>query len=229
LTRIGYDLAALEATRQHGLKAFIVLTGAHSNYTDAGGCFSLSMWKAALDRRDAASILPYVQDGTIIGLYAVDEPYDWGNSCGPSFVELDAACEYAHQQLPGIACGYNAPPAWMAQGAPYQHIDYLFTQSNFQRTQDWQTWANNQLADAAWFVGPLYLSINVSEYNASTSQIQAAGVALCRSQATGVMMWKWPDRFSEAGMREAMAAIAAACRAEDSATATPTYTPSPAP
>jgi len=211
-SRLGNNLADLQAAKERGFKVLVALTGGKSGYTDGNGCFSLSMWKARLDANNLAAIQSYVDDGTIAGLYAIDEPHDW--SCGPSFTDLNAVCAYAHLRLPDIACGFNAPPAWLAPGAAQlNELDYLLTQTNFSRTRDWAAWAEEQ---AGWteqyFSGrPLYLSMNIVTYSPTPAQIQAAGEALCRSSAQLVTMWKWPDRFGESGMLAAMEAIAAAC------------------
>ncbi len=213
-SRLGRGASDLAAARAAGLGVLVALTGSRSNYTAANGCFSLSMWRAALDGNDLAAIQPYVDDGTILGLYALDEPFRWANDCGPTYVELNEVCRYANQRLPGISCGVNAPPGWLAQGlgeTSYDQFGYLFTQTNFQHTHDWSAWAQQQLADAQWFNGPLWLSINVSTANPTLAQIRDAGVTLCQTDAAGVLMWKWPVGFGRPEAYQAMAAIARAC------------------
>jgi len=210
-SRLGRDLSHYEAARQHGVKVLAAWTGGHSGYTDANGCFSLEMYKNVFDRLNLTAFQPYIDDGTIALFYAMDEPHDY--SCGPSFADLDAICQYVHEAAPGLKCGFNAPVSWMAQGAPYEHIDVLFTQTNFQRTSDWAAWAEQQFADAAWFDGDVWLSINAYTGSPTAAQIHDAAIALCKSQAAGVMIWKWglPDFNSLPGMREAMEEAAAAC------------------
>jgi len=201
----------LAVARAAGLRVLVALTGGRSGYTDSDGCFSLEMWRAALDRNDLAAVQPYVNDGTVAGLYAVDEPHDW--SCGPTYTELNEVCRYANGRLPGIRCGFNAPPAWLADGlgeTDFDQLGYLFTQTNFQRTSDWSGWAERQIDEAAWFDGPLWLSMNVVTGNPTVAQIQDAGVALCQA-GDGVMMWRWPTGFDRPGMAEVMQEIATAC------------------
>jgi len=234
LTRLGDNPANLEAARANGVQVFAALTGSKSHYTDGDGCFDVQMWKDELDRRDLPAIQPFVDDGTIIGLYAIDEPHDW--ECGPSFEELNEVCWYAHQRLPGIACGFNAPPAWLAPGAqqalsgvsPLAELDFLFTQTNFQRTQDWSAWAEAQFADAAgWFDGPIYLSINAQLGDPTEQEIEVAAIDLCQSDAAGVMMWKWEyvEDYDLAG-------AIAVCEGQapvpmPTASSSPTFTPEP--
>ena len=73
------DLPLLQGA---GLKALVALTGNRKNYSDWRGCFQLSMWKQTLDRQDAPLIQRLVDQGVLLGLYAIDEPNDW--VCGPS-------------------------------------------------------------------------------------------------------------------------------------------------
>jgi len=211
-SRLGRDLSHYELARQHGVTVLAALTGGHSSYTDGNGCFSVQMWQDALDRNNLTAFQSYVNDGTIGGLYAIDEPHDWGNDCGPTLADIDAICGYAQQRLPGILCGVNAPVFWLS-GYDYEHLGFIFTQTNFQRTSDWAAWAEQQFADAVWFDGDVWLSINAYTSNPTAAQIRDAAIALCQSNAAGVMMWKWgqPDFNSLPGMREAMEEAAAAC------------------
>lgn len=225
-TRLGRSLADLERARQQETRVLVALTGSHGNYTDESGCFDLPAWRDALDR-SVTGIQSYVNDGTIYGLYAVDEPHDWENrSCGPDWGDLNSACSYAHSILPGIRCGYNAPPSWLHQqeaawpGDPMpMSIDFIFIQTNFLRVRDgpaWAAWANEQLAEAAWSGRPVWLSINAYTGEPTAVQIRDAAIALCESEAVGVMIWKWgqPNFEQVAGMREAMEAAAEVCVGE---------------
>jgi len=213
-SRLGRTLSDLQRADAEGMQILIALTGSRSNYTDRNGCFSLELWKDTLDSANLAAIQPYVDNGTIAGLYAVDEPFDWAGDCGPTYREINELCRYANQRLPGIRCGVNAPPSWLAQGLSqtnYDQLGYLFTQTNFRRTSNWAAWANRQFSDASWFNGPMWLSVNVDIDQPTPSQIRQAGIDLCQSPAAGVLMWKWPIGFDQPGIEEVMSDIARAC------------------
>lgn len=202
LTRLNNNPAYFELARQHGVKAFATV-GGKSSYTDPQGCFDLSMWQANFDRRWSDALTGYLSDSTLVGLYAMDEPHDW--SCGPSFDDLDAICAYVHSQIPALPCGFNAPVSWLAQGAPYQHIDFLFTQTNFVRVSDWAAWAQNVFAAAqGWHNGPVYLSINADIGSPTDEQVNEAAIDLCASGANGVMMWKWSPYVINRDLTEAI-------------------------
>ena len=120
-------MADLPLLQGAGLKALVALTGNRKNYSDWRGCFQLSMWKQTLDRQDAPLIQRLVDQGVLLGLYAIDEPHDW--VCGPSFEDIDAACAYAGQKWPKLKCGVNTPPGWLKPGREkLSHIGFLFFQ-----------------------------------------------------------------------------------------------------
>jgi hypothetical protein len=212
-SRLRNDPDLLEAARERGFTVLIALTGSKSRYTDADGCFDLEMWQATLDDHDMTELQPFVDDGTIDGLYAIDEPFDW--DCGPTYAQLDQVCAYAQERLPGIRCGFNAPPSWLAEGldeTDYAHVGFFFTQANFSIARDWSAWAAQQIADARGInvALPVYLSMNVISYPPSAAQLQEAGIALCGSEADAVFMWEWqPEEFE--ALRASMEIIAAAC------------------
>jgi len=182
LTRLS-STASLDEAQSQGVKVLFAPSW-WSRVRDSNGCLDVQKWKSDFDA-DVPSLQPYVDDGTVIGIYALDEPHDQG--CIPTKAQLTELCDYSKSRFPGLSCGYNAPPDFM-EGVG---VDYLFTQTNFIKTQDWGTWAQAKLNEAAWFNGPVYLSINAYTGNPSAEQIENAAIALCQSNAAGVMMWKW--------------------------------------
>ncbi len=202
--------AKLEQSRAAGLQVLLALTGAKKNYSDRWGCFDLRLWKQELDRHDASRIQSFVATGTVIGLYAIDEPHDW--FCGPSFAEIDAACAYANLKWPALPCGVNAPPGWLQRGRDQlRHLGFLFFQYSSRRG-DPGAWLERQLKDAAWFKGDVWLSIQILRPQLSVEEFRQAGVAMCQARPRGLMLWKWSDAwFAQAGVREALAAVAHSC------------------
>ena len=201
------DMSQLQGA---GLKGLVALTGSKKNYSDASGCFQLGMWKQALDRHDAAHIQSLVDQGVLLGLYAIDEPHDW--PCGPSFEDIDAACAYAGQKWPALKCGVNAPPAWLKPGASkLTHVGFLFFQySNKKGTP--AEWLKEQLADASWFHGDIWLSIQLLQPRLSVSEFRNAGLTFCNARPAGLLMWKWSDEwFAQPGVSAAMREVATAC------------------
>lgn len=210
-SRLTGSAAHMELARSHGMQVLAALTGGKSGY-QTNGVFDLAKWKARLDANDLGMLRQRVADGTLWGIYAVDEPHDpagWVTGA-----TLEAACAYAHERLPGVRCGFNTPPGWLLGQRPaggYGSIDFVFTQSNFGRTSDWAAWAVEQRGYADQLgIGPMWLSMNIATYSPSADAIRQAGLALCDSDAAGVMMWK-AGYLSET-MRPAMTEISDRCR-----------------
>lgn len=208
VTRV--SAAGLEASRAAGMRVLVALTGGRRNFSDSRGCFSLERWKRALDRHDPRAIARFVEDGTIVGLYAMDEPHDW--ECGPTFEEIDSACGYALSKWPNLPCGVNAPPGWLAHGRErLHHLGFLFTQYSLRRG-DVQTWVDRQIADAGWFRGDLWLSIQVLKPEMSAKQFELAGVVLCKVAPRGVFLWKWSEAwFGQPAVRRSLEVVRKVC------------------
>ncbi len=53
-----------------------MMAGNQHYYKNADGTFSLSKWKARVDRFRHVNFSSFVSDGTVIAHYLIDEPYD---------------------------------------------------------------------------------------------------------------------------------------------------------
>ena len=167
-------------------------------------------WKQALDRHDVARIQGLVDQGVLQGLYAIDEPHDW--PCGPSFADIDAACAYAGQKWPKLKCGVNAPPGWLRPGrAQLGHLGFLFFQYASGRG-DPRGWLAKQMADADWFHGDIWLSIQLLKPRLSVSEFRQVALQFCGARPAGLLMWKWSEEwFAQPGVLSAMQEVATAC------------------
>ena len=75
-------LADLEAARRAGTRVILSFVGNERRYKDDKGHFSLARWKGRVDRFRGFDISSYIQDGTVIGHYILDEPHDASNWAG---------------------------------------------------------------------------------------------------------------------------------------------------
>jgi hypothetical protein len=117
------DLAAVKA---RGSKIVLNLAGGQSRYKDGSGHFSFSLWKASVDRFKGLNLASYIDDGTIIGHYLVDEPNDptnWNGDPIPGSM-LDAMAGYSKQLWPKMATIVRAYPSYLAQwSGDYRYLD----------------------------------------------------------------------------------------------------------
>ena len=117
------DLATIKA---RGSKVVLNLAGGQSRYKDGSGRFSFSLWKASVDRFKGLGITSYIEDGTIIGHYLVDEPNDptnWNGDPIPGSM-VDAMAGYSKQLWPKMPTIVRAYPSYLAQwSGDYRYLD----------------------------------------------------------------------------------------------------------
>ena len=91
----------LSAIKSRGGKIALMMAGPDFLYKDADGHFSLTKWKARIDRYSKVNFNSYVSDGTIIGHYMIDEPNDPANWNGRpvSGETLDEMARYSKCQV----------------------------------------------------------------------------------------------------------------------------------
>ena len=88
-----YLLSELKAIRDRGGKVILNLAGAPSRYKDGSGKFSLTKWKASVDRYKGVNFSSYINDGTVLANFLIDEPTSvkrWGMSISASTLEAMA-------------------------------------------------------------------------------------------------------------------------------------------
>lgn len=205
-SRLNQSTVYLQAARDNGVGAFVAV-GGHSSMSDSDGNFSLDAWKARFDTI-SVGLQPFVDDGTIIAFYGVDEPHDWDLGTGPTLAEIDAMAQYAHQVLPGSKLVVNAPPSWL-MGYSYEHLDAVFTQTNYLRcptVQSWVDWANGVDATAAQLGLPYHLSVNIATGTPDPGLVRDTMIALYHTNALSVLMWKFS--YMDASWLDEMQAVA---------------------
>ena len=119
---------ALAAIKSRGGKIVLMLAGSQPYYKDADGHFSLSKWKERIDRFRKIDFSSYVNDGTLIGHYLIDEPYDPANWNGRpvSGVTLDEMARTASPS--GRTFRPSFGPSRYLEWAPYRYLDAAWAQ-----------------------------------------------------------------------------------------------------
>ena len=114
-------LSRLSAVRNRGGRIVLMLVGPEHHYKDAAGRFSLSKWKARLDPYKKININSYIDDGTIIGHFLIDEPSDrnnWnGTTISPS--TLEEMGRYSKSIWPKMATIVRTHPNWFKSSPKY--------------------------------------------------------------------------------------------------------------
>lgn len=137
-------IATLESARAAGARITLRVTGGNENFQTIIGAdtnFVLSKWKSQFDRVSTANIQSYVDSGTLIGHYAIDEPFsDFDNFSG-EFAEQICAHQKSYPNWSKVPClirdknttlftvappgGYQALDAGWAQLTDHQY-DYEY-------------------------------------------------------------------------------------------------------
>jgi hypothetical protein len=207
-------LSDLAGIRARGGRVVVMLAGHPRNYVDGDGHFSLTKWKSRVDQFKRINFASYIQDGTIIGHYLMDEPNDprnWsGKVVSPSTVEEMA--KYSKALWPSMATVVRTQPDYLDRD--HRYLDaawatYLFRRGN----------ANEYIKDmvsAAQARGlQLIVGLNVlrggnpNGTKMTASEVESWGSALLSSSyPCAFMMWEWNTSYlSSSGVPNAMDAL----------------------
>jgi hypothetical protein len=116
-------LLDLEAARRGNARLFISFSGNEQHNRDANG-FSLEKWKQRIDRFRGVDLTSYIDDGTIIGHFIMDEPDDKSNWNGKKVPQpqIEEIAAYSKQVWPTMVTMIRAWPEYL-EGYQYPHLD----------------------------------------------------------------------------------------------------------
>jgi hypothetical protein len=123
----GLLLEELTTIRSRGGKTALMFAGNERHYKD-GGRFSLAKWKARIDRFKGVNFTAFIEDGTVIGHYMIDEPNDpanWDGQPVPPSV-LEEMARYSKQIWPNLPTIVRVEPDYLADN--HQYLDAAWAQ-----------------------------------------------------------------------------------------------------
>jgi hypothetical protein len=120
-------LSLLSGAKSHGGRVVLKLCMGRDSYIkNPDGTFSLTKWKALVDRFRQVNLGPYINDGTLVGHFLIDEPQRasrWGGQV-ISPATLEAMAQYSKQIWPTLTTFVRAEPVWLASFAQsYRYLD----------------------------------------------------------------------------------------------------------
>jgi PKD repeat protein len=158
----GQLLKELSAIKTRGGKVILAMAGQEDHFKDGSGHFSLSLWKGRIDRFRSVNFNSYIDDGTVIGHYMIDEPNDhvnWGDPVPGTM--LDQMAAYSKSIWPKLATVVRADPSYMAKWKiTYRYLDAGWSQY-VERKGDPATYIKNQVAIAQSLGLGLVTGLNV--------------------------------------------------------------------
>jgi hypothetical protein len=214
-------LSNLASIKSKGGRIFLMMAGNQYYYKNADGTFSLSKWKARVDRYRNTNFASYVKDGTVIAHYLIDEPYDptnWGGKPIPGST-LDAMAKYSKQIWPSLLTVVRAEPYRIQWSGTYQYLDAAWAQFyNPRGTLDPNDYLKQSVADAQRMGLGLVVGLNLlggappligpgkGGSPMSVSQVKNWGSAMLNSSypCAFVSYTYDTDYLSRSGMTDAM-------------------------
>ena len=201
----------LSAVRSRGGRVVVMLAGSPRHYKDGSGRFSLTKWKARIDRFKGIDFSSYISDGTVIGHYLIDEPNDkanWnGTTVSPSV--LDEMARYSKRRWPKMATIVRTHPSYFKNSPRY--VDAAWAQY-LSRRGSVKDYIRQSVADAQRRGLALVVGLNVihggtpNRTRMTPKQVESYGSALLASSyPCAFVSWKYSDNhLSGSGMRAAM-------------------------
>jgi hypothetical protein len=207
-----YDLKSqLAAIKARGARIVLMMAGSEKYYKDSNGHFSLTKWKQRVDRFKGIDFSSYINDGTILAHYMIDEPQDPSNWNGqpipPSTV--DAMGQYSKQLWPGMATVVRTEPRYFTSNPHY--VDAAWAQY-LARFGDADDYIRRNVADAQNRGLALVIGLNLVNGGTPTgtamsaSEVKAFGAALLSSSyPCAFISWQYNSSYlSSSSVADAM-------------------------
>lgn len=204
-------LRELSAVKARGGRVVLMLAGNPRHYKDGRGRFSLTKWKARVDRFKHVRLQRYIEDGTIVGHYLLDEPNDKANWNGTRVSEsvLDEMARYSKQRWPRMATIVRVHPSYFKR--PPRHVDAAWA-AYLGRRGPVREYIRKSVEDARRNRLALVVGLNVIDggipkrTRMTANQVKSWGSALLGSSyPCAFLSWKYDERYlSSHGMRGAM-------------------------
>jgi PKD domain len=212
------ELAEIKA---RGGRVVLMFAGNERHYKDQAGYFNLNMWKERVDRFRGVDFSDYVEDGTIIGHYLIDEPNDpanWNGRPVPGST-VETMAEYSKQLWPGTPTIVRTEPGYLARtGGPYRNLDAAWAQYVTTKGTP-EDYIKRNVADAEKLNMALVTGLNIrkgdgGQREMSGSLIRSAGsTILGNGYACAFLSWEYEKGYlSRQDVREAMEYLAPLAR-----------------
>ena len=203
----------LQQIKSRGGKAVLALSGSPKYYLD-GKYFSMTKWKQRVNRFKGVNFRPYIDDGTVIGHYLIDEPNDPANWGGRpvSSSTVEEMAKYSKDLWPNMPTIVRAEPKHM--GDNHRYLDAAWAQYLYRRGNV-NEYIKDVVGDAQRKGLQLVVGLNVLKggnpngTNMTGSEVEQWGSALLSSSyPCAFINWKYTSSYmSSSSVRSAMSAL----------------------
>jgi len=206
----------LSAIRSNGGKIVLMMAGAQNLYQNADGTFSLTKWKARIDRYRNVNFSTFINDGTVIAHYLIDEPYDPRNFGGKpvSGSTLEEMARYSKSIWPNLKTVVRAEPYYIKWSGTYRYLDAAWAQYLW-RKGNVSDYLNKNVSSAKQMGLGLIVGLNIVHGGSPNgtwmtgNEIESWGSALLNSDyPCAFISWQHnSDKLSTSEMKSAMSAL----------------------
>jgi hypothetical protein len=225
-------LTWLSGARAKGGRVVVKLCKGKDSYVkNSDGTFSLSKWKSLVSRYRNVNLAPYINDGTIVGHYLIDEPHRasrWGGKV-ISQKTLEEMAQYSKQLWPGMTTLVRVVPSWLKSASiSYRYLDAGWLQYTAGKGEPANLVATEASAAKQKGLG-LVVGLNVvnggngssgirgdrdGEWAMSASEIRNYGYAMLgEGQACAFFSWQHDsDYYNVSAVKSAMADVSSRAR-----------------
>jgi hypothetical protein len=207
-------LKELQASKARGGKVILALSGAPRYYVDGAGNFSLTKWKERVNRFRNVNFRSYIEDGTIVGHYLIDEPNDAANWNGRevSAGTVEEMARYSKSLWPTMVTIVRAEPKHM--GTNHRYLDAAWAQYLYRRGNV-NEYIKDVVGDAQRRGLALVVGMNVLKGGSphgtrmTASEVESWGSALLSSSyPCAFINWEYnSDYHNSSSIRSAMSSL----------------------
>lgn len=217
LRNIGVNrlLSELSAIRSRGGRVVLMMAGSQPNYLTRDGSFSLSMWKERVNRYRGVNFNSFINDGTIIAHYLIDEPYDEDNFGGKavSGSTLEEMARYSKSIWPNLKTVVRAEPYLIKWSGTYRALDAAWAQY-LSRKGNVNDYIQRNISTAKQMGLGLVVGLNILKGGTpngtwmTPSEIENYGSALLNSDyPCAFISWQYTDKVTSGSVKDAMSKL----------------------
>jgi hypothetical protein len=208
-----YLVRELAAIKARGGKVAIRLSYTDRYLKDSQGNFVLSKWKERVSRYKGVNFSPYINDGTIIGHYLLDDPQDPTNWNGKPIPQstIEEMARFSKQLWPNMPTIVRTWPDYLDNwSGNYRYLDAAWAQYTAKRWPNAEAFLRENVSKAkarglALVVGMNILDGSPTKGRMSASQVRSYGSALLGdSYPCAFLSWQYRDDYMTASVKDAM-------------------------
>jgi hypothetical protein len=206
----------LSTIRSRGGKIVLMMAGSQKHYKNSDGSFSLTKWKDRIDRYRNINFSSFINDGTVIAHYLIDEPYDRSNFGGKevSGSTLEEMARYSKSIWPSLKTVVRAEPYEIKWSGTYRALDAAWAQY-LSRKGNASDYIQKNVAAAKQMGLGLIVGLNIVGGGTpngtwmTPTEVENWGSALLNSDyPCAFISWQYSsDKLGSSAMKDAMSTL----------------------